>query len=159
MSSYWTPAHHTVEFEDAENPARSLADGSDPDEVFSNMTLLTRNRRRGRWRNAERRAARTPGPTFAGVDITADTDLVVDGLLIDFKSTDSRAPQWVPAFEWEWAAELGESRRTFSLAALYKVLEEWQGLIASAPAVDAFVASGYDDSRFIDTAALRGRRR
>ncbi|MET8405683.1 ankyrin repeat domain-containing protein [Streptomyces sp900116325] len=41
MSSYWTPAHHAVEFEDAETLARLLADGSDPDEVFSNMTLLT----------------------------------------------------------------------------------------------------------------------
>ncbi|MDP5315593.1 ankyrin repeat domain-containing protein [Streptomyces poriferorum] len=40
MSSYWTPAHHAVEFEDAETLARLLADGSDPDEVFSNMTLL-----------------------------------------------------------------------------------------------------------------------
>lgn len=40
MSSYWTPAHHAVEFEDAETLARLLADGSDPDEVFDNMTLL-----------------------------------------------------------------------------------------------------------------------
>ncbi|MEV7684038.1 hypothetical protein AB0O64_36715 [Streptomyces sp. NPDC088341] len=29
----------------------------------------------------------TGGPTFAGVDISADADLVVDGLLLDFKST------------------------------------------------------------------------
>ncbi|QQM46332.1 ankyrin repeat domain-containing protein [Streptomyces liliifuscus] len=41
MSNYWTPAHHAVEHEDAESLARLLADGSDPDEVFSNMTLLT----------------------------------------------------------------------------------------------------------------------
>ncbi|MER6123002.1 hypothetical protein ABT173_10015 [Streptomyces sp. NPDC001795] len=27
------------------------------------------------------------GPTFAGAQITADADLVVDGLLLDFKST------------------------------------------------------------------------
>ncbi|MFI9296795.1 DUF6247 family protein [Streptomyces gardneri] len=59
----------------------------------------------------------------------------------------------------QWAAALEESRRTFSLAALYEVVQEWQGLIASAPAVDAFVASGYDDSGFIDMAELRGRRR
>ncbi|MCX4428441.1 DUF6247 family protein (plasmid) [Streptomyces mirabilis] len=39
-----------------------------------------------------------------------------------------------------------ESRRTFSLAGLYEVVQVWQGRIASAPAVDAFVASGYDDS-------------
>ena len=41
VSDYWTPAHHAVEHEDAETLARLLADGSDPDEVFSNMTLLT----------------------------------------------------------------------------------------------------------------------
>ncbi|MFJ3198522.1 hypothetical protein ACIPJQ_38515 [Streptomyces griseoviridis] len=44
------------------------------------------------------------------------------------------------AFEREWAAALEEPRRTF-------------------PAVDAFVASGYDDSEFIGMAELRGRRR
>ncbi|MFI1840122.1 DUF6247 family protein [Streptomyces olivaceoviridis] len=72
---------------------------------------------------------------------------------------DARAARWVPAFEREWAAALDESRRTFSLAGLYEVLQEWQGRLASAPAVDAFVASGYDDSEFIDMAELRGRRR
>ncbi|MFJ8364310.1 ankyrin repeat domain-containing protein [Streptomyces sp. NPDC093984] len=41
MRDYWTPAHHAVEPEDAEPLARLLADGADPDEVFSNMTLLT----------------------------------------------------------------------------------------------------------------------
>ncbi|MGW6925164.1 DUF6247 family protein [Streptomyces sp. NPDC054950] len=70
-----------------------------------------------------------------------------------------RAGTWVPAFEREWAAALEESRRTFSLAGLYAVVQEWQGRLASAPAVDAFVASGYDDSEFIDMAELRGRRR
>ncbi|MEU5971939.1 MULTISPECIES: DUF6247 family protein [Streptomyces] len=72
---------------------------------------------------------------------------------------DRRAAQWVPAFEQEWAAALEESRRTFSLGGLYAVLQDWQGRLASAPAVDAFVASGYDDSDFIDMAELRGRRR
>ncbi|MDG4857136.1 ankyrin repeat domain-containing protein [Streptomyces sp. T-3] len=41
MSDYWTPAHHAVEQEDAESLARLLAAGADPDEVFSNVTLLT----------------------------------------------------------------------------------------------------------------------
>ncbi|MEV5106471.1 ankyrin repeat domain-containing protein [Streptomyces massasporeus] len=41
MSDYWTPAHQAVEQEDAEILARLLAAGSDPDEVFSSMTLLT----------------------------------------------------------------------------------------------------------------------
>ncbi|MFE0805460.1 ankyrin repeat domain-containing protein [Streptomyces sp. NPDC058812] len=41
MSDYWTPAHDAVEHEDAETLARLLANGADPNEVFSNMTLLT----------------------------------------------------------------------------------------------------------------------
>ncbi|WP_327411450.1 DUF6247 family protein (plasmid) [Streptomyces sp. NBC_01281] len=72
---------------------------------------------------------------------------------------DRRAERWVPAFEGEWAAALEESRRSFSLAALYEVVQVWQGRLAHAPAVDAFVASGYDDSEAIDMQELRGRRR
>ncbi|WP_367141118.1 MULTISPECIES: DUF6247 family protein [Streptomyces] len=79
--------------------------------------------------------------------------------LLDQLRADRRADTWVPAFEREWAAALEESRRTFSLAGLYKVVQDWQSRLASAPAVDAFVASGYDDSDFIDMAELRGRRR
>ena len=41
MSDYWTPAHQSVEQEDAETLARLLAAGADPDEVFGNMTLQT----------------------------------------------------------------------------------------------------------------------
>ncbi|MGW1888498.1 ankyrin repeat domain-containing protein [Streptomyces sp. NPDC001970] len=41
MSDYWTPAHQAVEQEDAEALAQLPAAGSDPDEVFSDMTLLT----------------------------------------------------------------------------------------------------------------------
>ncbi|MFC9797247.1 ankyrin repeat domain-containing protein [Streptomyces sp. NPDC127584] len=41
MSDYWTPSHYAVEHEDAEALARLLAEGADPDEVLSNMTLLT----------------------------------------------------------------------------------------------------------------------
>ncbi|MFF8023315.1 DUF6247 family protein [Streptomyces sp. NPDC007896] len=37
-----------------------------------------------------------------------------------------RADRWVPAFEQEWAAALEESRRTFSLAGLYEVVQVWQ---------------------------------
>ncbi|MFI8213990.1 DUF6247 family protein [Streptomyces werraensis] len=70
--------------------------------------------------------------------------------------TQLRADTWASAFECEGAAALEESRRTFSLGGLYEVLQEWQGRLASAPAVDAFVASGYDDSDFIGTAVLWG---
>jgi uncharacterized protein len=41
VDSYWTPAHHAVEHQDAETLARLLADGADPNEIVSNMTLLT----------------------------------------------------------------------------------------------------------------------
>lgn len=71
---------------------------------------------------------------------------------------DGRAKRWVPAFEAEWAAALEESRRTFSLAALYEVVHVWQARVASAPAVDAFLASGRDESGFVDLEDIRGRR-
>ncbi|MFD7186240.1 DUF6247 family protein [Streptomyces sp. NPDC056637] len=71
---------------------------------------------------------------------------------------DKRADRWVPAFEREYAAALEESRHSFSLAGLYEVVQDWQGRIAHAPTVDAFVASGYDDSDAVDLAELRRRR-
>lgn len=40
---------------------------------------------------------------------------------------DRCAERWVPAFEREWAQALEESRRTFSLAQLYEVVQVWQG--------------------------------
>ncbi|WP_199810327.1 MULTISPECIES: hypothetical protein [unclassified Streptomyces] len=52
-----------------------------------------------------------------------------------------------------------ESRRTFSLTTWCEVVHVWQARPASAPAVDAFVAAGHDESGFVDTAELRGRRR
>ncbi|MEU3670934.1 DUF6247 family protein [Streptomyces virginiae] len=72
---------------------------------------------------------------------------------------DRRAERWVPAFEREWAAALEESRQTFSLNTLYEVVHVWQARLVSAPAVDAFTASGHDESGFVDMAELRGRRR
>lgn len=52
-----------------------------------------------------------------------------------------------------------ESRRSFSLTTLYEVVHVWQARLGSAPAVDAFVASGFDETGFVDMAELRGRRR
>ncbi|MEU5314437.1 DUF6247 family protein [Streptomyces sp. NPDC021562] len=79
-------------------------------------------------------------------------------LLAQLRASD-RADRWVPAFEQEWTAALEESRRTFSLAGLYAVVQAWQARIASAPAVDAFLAAGRDDSDFVDLEEIRGRRR
>lgn len=70
-----------------------------------------------------------------------------------------RAERWVPAFEREWATALEESRETFSLAGLYEVVQVWQARVASAPAVDAFLASGRDESGFVDLEDIRGKRR
>ncbi|WP_405940690.1 DUF6247 family protein [Streptomyces sp. NBC_00207] len=72
---------------------------------------------------------------------------------------DRRAERWVPAFEQEWADALEESRRSFSLNTLYEVVHVWQARLASAPAVDAFVASSHDETGFVDMTELRGRRR
>ncbi|WP_189602537.1 DUF6247 family protein [Streptomyces lateritius] len=72
---------------------------------------------------------------------------------------DRRAGRWVPAFEQEWTAALEESRCTFSLAGLYEVVQVWQARVASAPAVDAFLASGRDESGFVDLEEIRRRRR
>ncbi|MFJ3176047.1 DUF6247 family protein [Streptomyces roseus] len=72
---------------------------------------------------------------------------------------DERAQQWVPVFEAEWMRALEESRATFSLTTLYEIVHVWQARLASAPAVDAFVAAGHDERGFMDMAELRGRRR
>jgi hypothetical protein len=72
---------------------------------------------------------------------------------------DRRAERWVPAFEQEWTAALEESRRTFSLAGLYEVVQVWQARVASAPAVDAFLASGRDETGFVDLEEIRSKRR
>ncbi|WP_236246825.1 DUF6247 family protein [Streptomyces sp. CC210A] len=100
----------------------------------------------------------TAQPDHAPVPLSAPAPGAPAELLAQLRA-DRRARTWVPAFEREWAAALEESRRTFSLGGLYAVVQDWQGRLASAPAVDAFVASGYDDSEFIDMAELRGRRR
>ncbi|MFD4370253.1 DUF6247 family protein [Streptomyces sp. NPDC058486] len=77
--------------------------------------------------------------------------------LLDRLRADRRADRWVPAFEREWAAALEESRATFSLTTLYEVINIWTARLTSAPAVDAFDASGQDDTGFIDMAELRSR--
>ncbi|MCX4821073.1 DUF6247 family protein [Streptomyces sp. NBC_01142] len=79
-------------------------------------------------------------------------------LLAQLRAT-PRADRWVPAFEQEWATALEESRRTFSLTTLYEVVHVWQARVASAPAVDAFLASGKDDTGFVDLADIRRKRR
>ncbi|MFK4106150.1 DUF6247 family protein [Streptomyces sp. NPDC019531] len=72
---------------------------------------------------------------------------------------DRPAGRWVPAFEQDWTAALEESRRTFSLAGLYEVIQVWQARMASVPAVDAFLDSGRDETGFVDLEGIRNRPR
>ncbi len=122
------------------------------------MPASTATRRAYREETTRREDQMSAQPDHAPVTPYAPAPGAPAELLAQLRA-DRRADTWVPAFEREWAAALEESRRTFSLAPLYEVVQEWQGRLASAPAVDAFVASGYDDSEFIDMAELRGRRR
>lgn len=122
------------------------------------MSASTAHRRAYREVTTRREDQMSAQPDHAPVTPYAPAPGAPAELLAQLRA-DRRADTWVPAFEQQWATALEESRRTFSLAGLYEVVQEWQGLIASAPAVDAFVASGYDDSEFIDMAELRGRRR
>lgn len=72
---------------------------------------------------------------------------------------DRRAAQWVPAFERDWAKALEESKRTYRLTVLYEVVHTWQSRINSAPAVDAFIDSGMDESGFVALQDVLGKGR
>lgn len=71
---------------------------------------------------------------------------------------DRRAERWVPAFEREWAAALEEARHAFSLTPLHEVVRTWQLRVAAAPAVDAFMDSGQDETDFVDLDDVLGGR-
>ncbi|WP_328405293.1 DUF6247 family protein [Streptomyces sp. NBC_00390] len=60
--------------------------------------------------------------------------------------SDRSVTVWAPAFERDWAAALENSRHSYSLTPLHDVVPTWQARLASAPAVDAFLSSGRDDS-------------
>lgn len=56
------------------------------------------------------------------------------------------AALWLPAFDRDWAAALAAAKESFTLAPAHQVIADWRMRVASAHAVRAFVASGYDDS-------------
>ncbi|WP_052869719.1 DUF6247 family protein [Streptomyces niger] len=66
--------------------------------------------------------------------------------LLERIRADRRAERWVPAFERDWAGALEDSRHSYSLTPLHDVVRAWQARLKAAPAVDAFLASGMDDS-------------
>ncbi|MGW7645467.1 DUF6247 family protein [Streptomyces bobili] len=69
-----------------------------------------------------------------------------------------RADTWVPAFEQDWARALDDARHSYSLAPLHAVVRTWRARLASAPAVEAFLAGGCDDSDGIDLDQVLGAR-
>ncbi|MFD9008687.1 DUF6247 family protein [Streptomyces sp. NPDC059552] len=72
---------------------------------------------------------------------------------------DRRSEQWVPAFERDWAKALEDARHAFSLTPLHEVVRTWQLRVAAAPAVDAFMDSGRDESDFVGLDDVLGGRR
>ncbi|MFB7467092.1 DUF6247 family protein [Streptomyces sp. NPDC056224] len=69
------------------------------------------------------------------------------------------ADRWLPAFDRDWGAALEESRQTFDLTALHDVVREWQGRLDTAPAVAAFIASGFEDTDSVALEDVIGARR
>lgn len=122
------------------------------------MSVSTATRRAYREVTTRREDQMSAQPDHAPITPYAPAPGAPAELLAQLRA-DRRAAQWVPAFERQWATALEESRKSFSLARLYDVVQTWQARIASAPAVDAFVASGKDDSGFVDLEELRGSRR
>ncbi|MEU9314160.1 DUF6247 family protein [Streptomyces sp. NPDC048256] len=72
---------------------------------------------------------------------------------------DRRADAWVPAFERDWGKALEDSRHSYSLTPLHDVVRTWQLRVAAAPAVDAYMDSGRDESCFVDLDDILGTRR
>lgn len=72
---------------------------------------------------------------------------------------DRRADTWVPAFERDWGKALEDSRHSYSLTPLHDVVRTWPLRLAGAPAVDAFIDSGMDDSGFVALEDVFGARR
>ncbi|MCL3998231.1 DUF6247 family protein [Streptomyces lavenduligriseus] len=72
---------------------------------------------------------------------------------------DRRADTWVPAFERDWAKVLEDSRHSYSLTPLHDVVRTWQVRLAAAPAVDAYMDSGRDETGFVDLDDVLGGRR
>ncbi|MDX3186477.1 DUF6247 family protein [Streptomyces sp. NPDC019826] len=78
-------------------------------------------------------------------------------LLLELRA-DRRAEVWVPAFEQDWARALDDARHSYSLAPLHTVVNTWRARLAAAPAVEAFLAGGCDDSDGLDLDQVLGTR-
>ena len=84
------------------------------------------------------------------------------GAAAELRAQVQAAPEslrWLPAFDRDWAAALAAARESFTLAPAHQVIAEWRMRLASAPAVRAFVAGGYDDSDGVALDDVIGPRR
>lgn len=82
------------------------------------------------------------------------------GAAAAIRSQIQEAPErnrWAPAFERDWRHALEDARETFSLAPAHRVIRTWQTRLATADAVRAFKASGYDDSDFLPSEQVLGQ--
>ncbi|MFI9585901.1 DUF6247 family protein [Streptomyces sp. NPDC052236] len=116
-------------------------------------------RRGGGYRDGETRLEEpmSAQPEYTPVPPPAPTPTAAAQLLGQLRA-DRRAEQWVPAFERDWAKALEDSRHSYSLTPLHDVVRTWQARLSAAPAVDAFVASGMDDSDGIALEDVLGTR-
>ncbi|WP_331739904.1 DUF6247 family protein (plasmid) [Streptomyces sp. NBC_00015] len=96
--------------------------------------------------SAQHEEAPAPPPPAAAAQLLAEI------------RADRRAGVWVPAFEQDWARALDDARHSFSLAPVHDVVRTWRARLASAPAVDAFLTGGCDDSDGIDLDQVLGAR-
>ncbi|CAL9614028.1 DUF6247 family protein [Streptomyces sp. enrichment culture] len=62
----------------------------------------------------------------------------------------------MPAFEQDWARALDDARRSYSLNPLHDVVRAWQLRAAAAPAVDAYLDLGGDETGFVDLDDVSG---
>ncbi|WP_225840537.1 DUF6247 family protein [Streptomyces sp. NK08204] len=65
----------------------------------------------------------------------------------------------MPAFKRGWTKALEDSRHSYSLTPLHDVVRTWQVRLAAAPAVDAYMDSGRDETGFVDLDDVLGARR
>ncbi|WP_329127042.1 DUF6247 family protein [Streptomyces sp. NBC_01465] len=76
-----------------------------------------------------------------------------------WRRPDCPAEAWVLAFERDWARVLEDSRHSFSLTPLHDTVRSWQlRVAAAAPAVDAYLDSGRDETGFVDPDGVLGAR-
>ncbi|MCB5167381.1 DUF6247 family protein [Streptomyces bambusae] len=94
----------------------------------------------------------------ASVPLSAPAPAAAAQLLARLRE-DRRAEVWVPAFERDWGRALEDSRHTYSLTPLHDVVRAWQQRLAAAPAVDAYLDSGRDETGFVDLDDVLGPRR